>query len=574
MKIKNKIFSAYVIMMSTTIFIICTMVYFFTSHMLLNNTQNTMQLLSEQLLYNWEVKTTQIQKDLYVQSNWVPNYGNIIKPDYAKEPSECRTYYQGILNNLTYSKQYVNAVLLIDLWNNTYYMNKIDSLPDQLENYKEETDFTQLLARYGKPVWMADKKELLVMKRALYDPQTTKPIGYAIFSIKTQVFNELFLEHKNKFQQFIFFNSDNTEVYNFNNDSLSDTLPLLTQQPKKKIKGMAYYHYDDEDYYVLETNKFHQDWKLFTIINGKLLNKDIPKLQACIILLASLALILSFFISNLIASQITFNLGLLVKNVSQVKKGHFDIPFSITSNDEIGALATHFDEMTHKIQELISDIRQREIERGKAKVQQMEFEYNALQAQLNPHFLYNTLETINSLAKVRGQTEISQLICQLGRLLHIAMDKNKKMIPLSQEIKYIKDYIAIYEVASQVDVKLVIEIEQGLEEVLIPKLILQPIVENAIKHGFQDFYEQQIIDIDIFMQEQKMYIMISDNGKGMEHPNKVLQSDNLEETAPAHFKVGLDNVIKRLKLIYKDKADFSINSVVGEGTVITLQIPL
>ena len=245
-------------------------------------------------------------------------------------------------------------------------------------------------------------------------------------------------------------------------------------------------------------------------------------------------------------------------------------PIKIKSNDEIGKLSSSYNRMIVRINSLLVQIKYTEKKKN-------EYELKMLQSQIGPHFLYNTLACIGSLARQKRTDEVSEAIKALVGLLSFSFDKNSALVSIEDEIVGVEDYIKIQHMryGNIFDLKLCISPET--RKILIPKLSLQPLVENSIFHGIVPKNSNGYIKIKTYIINNNLYIDVIDNGIGMEEniKNKILTNkhDN-EKIHDRYTSIGVINVYERLKLQFGDNVHFKLYSCQGKGTIIMIIIPL
>ncbi len=201
----------------------------------------------------------------------------------------------------------------------------------------------------------------------------------------------------------------------------------------------------------------------------------------------------------------------------------------------------------------------------------------ALQAQISPHFLYNTLENLRwrAIAICKGDNEVSQIILNLSEMLRISLDNSRQIISLEEEIKNARLYIEILQLRYADKIKVEWNIAEELKKCQIVKVSLQPLIENAVYHGIKPLRVQGVISISAFCEEERVKIQVRDNGVGMSQEECRLLNEDLKsayQTKEGH--IGVRNVGQRLKLILGDAAEMSLRSEIGEGTVVTISLPL
>ncbi|KHO61330.1 MULTISPECIES: sensor histidine kinase [Thermoanaerobacter] len=274
----------------------------------------------------------------------------------------------------------------------------------------------------------------------------------------------------------------------------------------------------------------------------------------------------------------------------RVSKGDFDVrPLSIKTNDEINILAEAFNKMVVSIKNYIGEIKnQAEVEK-KLKEQEMqnlkmrnilkEAELKALQSQINPHFLFNTLNAAAQLAMMEGADKSSEFIENVANLFRYNLKKLDTTVTLQDEINNVKTYMYILKTrfGDRVDFK--VDVDEGVLDVEMPCTIIQPVVENAFIHGLEDIEKRGFIKLTVKKDNDKVLIEVIDNGIGMseEKVRAILSADN-EDLSKRHVTgIGMHNIINRLRLFYNTSAIedvIEIDSKIGEGTKVTLKIPL
>lgn len=259
----------------------------------------------------------------------------------------------------------------------------------------------------------------------------------------------------------------------------------------------------------------------------------------------------------------------MIFKMKKIEKGDFNgLPLD-ERDDEIGVLDTHFNEMAMKLDQLISKTYLQELENKEAKIK-------ALQYQIDPHFLFNTLESINALAVIDNNKDISCIIESLGLIYRYIVDKESgDFVTLKQEITHVKNYIKIQQYRFGFDVEY--QIHPKLEKCIVPKLVIQPFIENAINYGKGDASKKLKLILTVELKGGNIKLSIQDNGVGIDE--KTLESlriginSKTMKNNSKHKNIGIRNVNQRLKLNYGESYGVSINSQQGEGTNIVIIIP-
>ena len=259
------------------------------------------------------------------------------------------------------------------------------------------------------------------------------------------------------------------------------------------------------------------------------------------------------------------------KALHEVQEGRLDIEVTVHGSDEIGELASHINLMLIKIKQLMENNIKREILVKNSEIR-------ALQNQINTHFIYNVLETIKMMAEVKEYYDISDAITSLGKMLRYSMKGLSKNVTVKEEIDYIKNYIAIMNLRFDYEIFLSLNIPDEIWGQEIPKMSLQPIVENSICHGIENIAEDTNIYIKGIVKENYFMIEVSDQGKGIseDHLEQLRRSieDDIETSGGSGHGLGLKNVQDRIKINFGNEYGISISSKLGCYTKVSVKIPL
>jgi two-component system sensor histidine kinase YesM len=287
----------------------------------------------------------------------------------------------------------------------------------------------------------------------------------------------------------------------------------------------------------------------------------IPIISASTTLLAVImgivALIFAYFISGKITNPIKKLLGAM----RSVGEGDFQTRVVVSNNDEFGILLQRFNRMNDRIRLLVS-------ENYEIKLKEQEAEIHALNMQMNPHFLYNTLNVMNWTAIENDQKELSKMLVCLSNMLHYTTRKEWGAVHLSEEIEWMKNYFYIMSVRFEEKFTVSYEIDSMLYDYKMPRLLFQPFVENAILHGFDQTESGGLIRIRGWIDDGTRYYEVADNGRGMSSDtvNAILY---LESSS-----IGIKNTIARIRMTYGEEYGVVISSVLGFGTKVTITLPL
>ena len=235
----------------------------------------------------------------------------------------------------------------------------------------------------------------------------------------------------------------------------------------------------------------------------------------------------------------------------------------MTGVREVQNLSVSFEHMVHRIQKLMATVRSEEINLRKT-------ELKALQAQINPHFLYNTLDSISWMCEQGKNAEAVLMVNALARLFRISISRGHELIPIRSEAQHAQSYLQIQSVRYKDQFSYEFDVEEGCLEYLCNKITLQPIIENAIYHGVNGLVDEGRIVIRVFSREDDIFFTVEDNGVGME-PEQI--EEIFRRKPDGKSGIGIKNVNDRLKIWFGEKYGVTITSVPDEGTRVTVRMP-
>ncbi|NLM27867.1 MAG: sensor histidine kinase [Clostridiaceae bacterium] len=327
-----------------------------------------------------------------------------------------------------------------------------------------------------------------------------------------------------------------------------------------KIDGMNYYFLYGE---INGTN-----WRMISFIPAVEYEKEIIWLRNWITLIIIVCCLLSVAFSVAISGGVSKPVRDLSKMMREIGDGDFSVYSTYDSKDEIGVLSRHFNEMVSQVKNLIQKVYEEELLKQKA-------ELKSLRMQINPHFLYNSLESINWMARIRGVPEIGKMVKALGDLMRASISGDD-FVTVGEEIKNIENYLIIQKFRYGDKIEVNIDIKPGIEKHKIPKLILQPIVENAIVHGIEKMVGSGIINISGAVSGNNIILKVTDNGLGINEDRikTILSAPEHAGRTNGHTNIGLRNVDRRIKIYYGEEYGVQIQSREGRGTTVTLSFPI
>jgi two-component system, sensor histidine kinase YesM len=390
-------------------------------------------------------------------------------------------------------------------------------------------------------------------KAIVKDKQT---IGYIIYQLYESDMQKLIFEQNNEIAMIT--DEHNTIIATTSNVTkgvLNKFSPKLDKQGHVLLNDGTYYMYTKRipgtPIQVVTLNSYKSEQYTYYTVS-------------VFILAASLLLwVIIHFLSNKMSARNSESVDKLILALAQLREGNFNGYVDIHTNDEFEILGDEYNVMLDRLKELIAKNKELSELRTIIEVKQ-------LQSQFHPHFIFNVLETLRYAIKMDAN-QAQQIVMLLSRLLRYSIG-NDRSVQLKDDMNYVRDYLKLQQIRFNERLEYRITVEEETNHVYVPKLLLQPIIENAIKYGYQN-QSNVLIEIRIYPSDGKLMLEVCDNGQGMDAEtllkvNRILHSQN---NTTQH--IGLYNVHRRLVLLYGEESGIHINSKQGTGTCITLTIP-
>lgn len=395
---------------------------------------------------------------------------------------------------------------------------------------------------------------LTLGKAIIYDEEI---IGYVIFDLlEEDIFNLI-----SGFTTSDIIITDKHNIVAATNNKYSDQLYRLKNDFRQRD---GHIKIGDKNYYIKTTSIKDTNIFVHTITGLNIFYNSFLIGGLFLVLLFLMIFFVMLLWSKKVARNKTTAVYEIVNAIKIVQEGNLDTELNIKSEDEFGIIAQAYNDMLVDIKNLIESNKQEVALRMQSEIKQLE-------AQFNPHFLFNTLETIRIMIKI-DKSIASNIIVNLSSLLRYGVNNQIHSVKLKEDIEYINNYLEILKYRFGDKLQFNIEIEDKALECVVPKLILQPIIENSIKYGFE---KKNVLNIKVTsaFEEDKLYIFIKDSGIGiskerMEYLNNLLSSRNNDTDS-----IGLYNAHRRIKLIHGEEYGIDIQSEEGKGTLVKIILP-
>ena len=316
---------------------------------------------------------------------------------------------------------------------------------------------------------------------------------------------------------------------------------------------------------------YHDDslgWDLVNVMDQGSLMKNLNNQIYLIIALSILLLMVTVLLTLGVLDRLVDSVKMVVASMQKAREGDLKVRVETDKKMpvEIETIAVQFNDMLEKLETALK-------KEKKAGQMQRQAELKAMEAQINPHFLYNTLDTINWMAIDKDEFDISNAINSLATILRYAIADSSGEVFVRDEIDWLKKYIYLQQFRLKNNFTCSINVDPDVMDLRIHKLLLQPFVENSILHGFEGTKNNHVLEVSMSREGKELRILIRDNGKGMERHKLELIRRGIFGESDAASHIGMENAITRLQMYYGDDVKIEINSVEGSGTEVVLRIP-
>jgi two-component system sensor histidine kinase YesM len=448
------------------------------------------------------------------------------------------------------------------------------------EEFKETAIFKNALEANGEATWTilppeqslfrGDRQYKFILAKAIKNIYTLKNEGIVIVGINEAVLRDQYMKIIGSDAQMFMVDEEGRVLTAsdpiFLNRNLTE-IPYFQTNPSLQMGNLPE-NLNSENWIISHARSDLTGWHTFIIQSKRQLLQELDRIGLVTLAVMALCLVLSVIILWYASSILTEPLKKLVKSMRRLQTGDFTQRVHFNGEDEIGQVGHGYDKMVQRIKELIDDVYASELKQKQA-------ELKTLQAQIHPHFLYNTLDTICWTAQKRGQTDIADMVYSLSQVFRLSLSDGKDFITIEQELELVKNYLALQQIRFQSRFTFEIETEPEILEFQVPKLLLQPVVENAIIHGIEPYQGTGFVNITAFYHNHGIQIQIMDNGVGIppEQLEAIQQFILQDPEHEAPFGFALYNIKERLALAYGTRAAFNINSSVDKGTIVSVVIP-
>lgn len=526
--------------------------------------------LTEQICQNVDITLKELAEKTVPLTDTNGRFGPLLsivtEKDAGKEIPFLRLRIRNHLEEMLSMNYDINWIAVIDRRNQVYVAYRDSrpkgTVPDSIELLAMNIENQENLSdRPGNAVWLRSSNEDgIVLMRNVFDEGTMRFCGSIAAEVKNTALKDIF-EHidSTKVGSFTLYDRNGLPIYV--TDALAQGKETSQSGGDEKNRNYLYAEYP------ISRGKL----RIVHMMDMTEKNRRFSDLLYLISGIGLLVFLLIIVFLWLMFGNMAKNMKILLDNINRVSQGDFELePTLFSKGDEMDVLAFNIQEMSGRIKALMDQVvRDREIKQQN-QYQLLEFRYHELQSQVNPHFLFNILQSINGIAQINGDIQVSRLICMLSKFFRGNLERRKVSCELREELEYSRNYMELYKNIYPDRLKIEWNVDESLLSVRIPTYILQPIVENSLVHGMEPMIGTCTICITITGSGDRLVILVRDDGQGIESEKLARIMAGREESR----HIGIRNVQDRIQMLYGKEYGLSIQSEYHVYTEVRLELPL
>ncbi|TDQ36268.1 cache domain-containing sensor histidine kinase [Aureibacillus halotolerans] len=502
-------------------------------------------------------------------------FSHLVNTDYSTTYDVTLAYsqYQTLEAYLQVYKQIGNIRFYMD---NSSLLNNW-RLFRATEEVQSAPWYKTALAKQGVPSWLSVRDETNQNRPALSLVQMLpfpnyQTAGVLVIPVNSSLINDILLQET--FETMII--DENNVIVAANREhtigSTPEELGIPTGEEdlvKAEVNGVASQVKIEN---VSDNNK-PNGMKIVSVFSIENMTRDANRLSMLGVVVTLLAMIASGVVVYLLSGVLLKRLKRLHQEIGVVAEGHLEKTVQVDGEDEIGELSMQFNKMLSHVRVLLHEVNLSNEQRRALELKQHEMKLKLLASQINPHFLFNSLETIRMRAHVQGSRDIASVVKDLGKLLRRSLDMSGKAIFVEEELQLVRSYLHIQHFRYGNRLTFSIEMEPSSANCSMPPLVIQPLVENAVIHGIENSAAGGHISIKTKTIQQGLFVSVMDNGVGMSQ-KRLTDIQQMLSNDHDGDRIGLANVHSRLQMLYGGDAGLHIKSEPGQGTEVHFFLPL
>ncbi|WP_257984207.1 sensor histidine kinase [Neobacillus cucumis] len=449
----------------------------------------------------------------------------------------------------------------LEYMNHSYFEN----------NFSNETYIKEILQKNGLYVAVgihpdrlfSPKSDPVVsIGRAIINPYSKEQLGLILMNIDVNQLKELWSDIQfTENTKFYLVDDQKKIIYSQKYEELGKNAESVIGKDFTYITGQKKETKENQESYLISASSKISNWQAVTIIPKHELFQNLSFVIKIIIIMMLAFLLLSIFLSYYIATTITKPLSILEEKMKQVSQGNLDVTIGIHEG-EIGKIGKTIDRMLTELRELIQRIYKEEEEKRKLEIL-------ALQSQIRPHFMYNTINVIKWMAKIQGASGIEEALSAFSAVIRFTAKTENELVTINEEVEFTMNYTKILDFRYFNKFEVSFEVDPQVREYKTLKFLLQPLVENSIFHAFDNIEHKGKVLIRIYEESDHLVMLVSDNGRGISETEK-----EKAEGVDKLNSIGIKNIRKRIQLHFGERYGLSITAQESSGTIAKIEVPI
>lgn len=473
--------------------------------------------------------------------------------------SKDRTTLRNVANEMASQQVWVNYVVFTDLYGHVYQLNNVNRGTYDFYNYYEDKDILEedwvkkATAAKGREVFFGENvlslgdENSFSYAKYMINPSTGAPMGYMVIGLSQKLLGRSFVIGSESFDSSNFMVVDgsnrNKVVYFVGNDGKKSEISAAFSDPK-----------ENDSYLFSSVTNSTTGWSVVNVVEKNELSEESKNIRLVSFGVAGVLLVMGFFLARIISKTITRPLKQLENTIAQVGEGERHITEEFDYS-EVGRIGRKFKEMVNTNLELSEHLMA-------VKLNEREAELLLLQSQINPHFLYNTLDSLYFVAIMHGDDQMAEMVEALSNNFKLALNNGSKYITVADSVKWMQGYMKLQNMRYNNRFELFVDISREILQRETITFIFQPFIENAMYHGLEPKIGKGKISLRGWQEQNNMVFTIEDDGVGIEDMSRLENG------------YGVRNVIERIKLNYGEKYGVTFESSPGNGTKVTIVVPV
>lgn len=590
MNLRRKLLYAFISLIIIPVFLLGTVTFVLSLNLIekkhSEQTELTLKALSQSIEYvlnDASDLSASLIGNFYLQ-NILSQSGEYSKTaeDQLRIIGDERTFRRMLIHHATisYAFMYNSSGHILPLYTGTFK-------PIPYEQFKQHPVYEQVVEQAGLPVWIGPGEypeltgddPVITQIRLVRDLHTLESRGILCIQMKLSDLEKLFYpfyydqdEHSD---QFMVINKDGLVLFDNQKEMVGDHLFDLIPEIQTNEHYVSFKRHVNQQESIISAHHINNyDWTLVSIISWDTFSAEMMLILKWVAGLSLLSLITALLFNLVFVKRVTKSIIQVVRSMRRVEKGDMSVRVPELGHDETGLLAKGFNSLVEQTDHLLKEVKREQDHKARAEMM-------VLQAQIKPHFLFNTLESINVLAVQNEGEKVSHMVQRLGNILRISIQESE-MITIRQEIEHLTNYLDIqkYRFGALFDYEIVAD-EAYMDHQMI-KITLQPLVENCIQHGFEGITYQGFISVRLQVEPNYLVFWIADNGKGISNETlakfQYNTNDKFDEISARDVHgerrgLGVMNVADRLRINFGPPNGLYICSRLNEGTLIKCVMP-